>query len=466
MSDKRSVHKLWGAAFGKKPKEQAVLFAAGRDIQPLPPADEILIPYEIEASLAYVQALANQKIIDQKTLEKLVAGLKKLKKLYQQGKFKLNPAQEDVHTNVEGFLTDKYGLDIGGKIHSGRSRSEQGVVDLILYMKKTNDLFKKEIKNLIKVLNQQAKKYAKTLIPGYTHHQHATVTTFGNMLDAYAKAFKKDLKRFSCWNEIEEVSPLGSGASYGSTFPISKEKINQYLKLKNVFENEIQVLTFKGDAETMMVFNLAMLMNHLSSLSQTLIIFATCEFGFIEISEEYSTGSSMMPQKKNPDSLEAIKAKTSMCHGYLMALLSLTKAPFIGYNRDLQWVKYPIIDAINETLLAPKIMAGVIKTMTVNGKSMQKWAINGFILAQAIMEGMAMDFKVPMRLANIIVATTVKKCQGKGKFDLAILNQVIKEFKLDIQVSLNQFQKWTNPVYVAHAQMKKKGGEKIWKSKN
>jgi argininosuccinate lyase len=455
---KKPLQKLWGAAFGKKPKDQAVLFASGRDVQFLPAADEPLIPYEIRASKAYAKALFDQEIIDKKTLNKLLKGLKKLNQLFRQGKFKLDFLKEDVHTNVEAFLIEECGIDVGGKIHSGRSRSEQSVVDLIIFMKEQNKMIKKGIKELIKALNQQAKKYSQVLIPGYTHYQHATVTTFGNMLDAYAKAFEKDLKRFDCWHQIEEVSPFGSGASYGSTFPISKEEINQYLKLKNIFENEIQILTFKGDAETMMVFNLAMFMNHLSSLAQTLIIFNTKEFGFIEINDQYSTGSSMMPQKKNPDPLEVIKAKASICHGYLMALLSITKAPFIGYNRDLQWVKYPLMDAINETLMTPKIIVGAIKTMKVNIKAMQKWATKGFILAQAVMEGIAMEFDLSMRLAKIIVAKTVKKCQVKGGFNLKVLNQVISEFKLDIKVSQVQFKKWTNPLYVAKAQMK--GGEK------
>lgn len=454
-NSKNAVKRLWGAAFNKNPKDQAILFAAGRDVEAVPPADEALIPYEIKADIAYVKALSDQKIIDKKTKKKLLTGLKELNQLYEEGKFKLDPLLEDTTTNIEAFLTKKYGIDIAGRLHSGRSRNDLAVTDCILFMKDTNELFKKEIKELISVLNKYAKKYAYVLVPAYTHFQQATVTTFGNMLDGFAKVLEKDLKRFKAWNEIEEENPLGSAAGYGSIFPISKEKITEYLGFKTWAKNEIQAVTFKGDAETMMVFNLSVLMNHLSTLAQTLMIFGMQQFGFITISEEYSTGSSIMPQKKNPDSLEVIKAKASMCHGYLMALLSLTKASFIGYNRDFQWVKYLVMDAVNEAIMVPKIMAGVIKTMKVNAKTMAKAATKGFILSQPIMESLAMEFNLPMRMAKIIIETTIKKCQVKGDFNLKVLNQVIKEFKLNFQVSQAQFKKWTDPMSVAKMQMKK-----------
>jgi len=456
----KSITKLWGTAFSKTPKNEAVNFAAGRDVQSLPAADELLIPYEIKASLAYVNGLKDQKIIDQKTYKQLISGLKKLEKEYQSGKFKFDPQKEDVHTNIESWLIQKLGIDVAGKIHSGRSRNEQGIVDVVLYIKSMNDIFKKEINKLIKVLDESAKQYQDILIPGYTHHQPATITTFGEILDCYSQAFSKDLKKFNLWNETEEINPLGASAGYASSYPISKNKINQYLKLKQVFQNSIQVITFKGDAETQMVFNLAVFMNHLSSLAQTLIIFSTKEFGFISISDEYSTGSSIMPQKKNPDPLEVMKAKASMCHGYLMSLLSLTKAAFIGYNRDLQWTKYLVMDAVNECLMAPKIMAGIIKTLKVNAHKMAKQTIAGFILAQSIMENLAIEFKLPMRLAKLILEETVKQCQTKGISslntvkELHTLNKIIKQFKLNFQVKEKQFSDWIDPYQIVEKQIK------------
>ncbi len=452
---KKTINKLWGTAFKIQPKEQAVLFAAGRDLRGLPPADEILIPYEIKASTAYAHALYEQQIITESEHKKIISSLKQLAQLHEQGKFKLDPTKEDVHSNVESWLIKKLGIDIAGKIHSGRSRSDQVSVDLILYMKDVNEVLQNEVETLIKALNSHAKKHADTILPAYTHHQHATVTTFGNMLDSYAVAFKKDLQKLKSWHELEEISPLGSAAAYGSTYPIDKNNINKHLGLNQVFSNEIQVMTCKGDAETLMVFNLSMLMNHLSSLAQTLIIFSTKEFNFIQISDEYSTGSSIMPQKKNPDSLEVMKAKASMCHGYLMSLLSLTKAPFIGYNRDQQWTKYLVMDSIQEVALAPKIMTGVIETMTVNQKVMTDWTTKGFILAQALMEGLAMEFQLPMRLAKLIIEETIKKCDEQTGFQLLQLNKVIREYQLAISVSQEQFDSWTNPLLVAQKQMKK-----------
>jgi len=454
-SKKNIKDKLWGAGFSQLPKEQAVLFAAGRDVKSLVVADEILVPYEVEASMAYVKALYEQKIILKKDLNKLLIGLKEIGELYKKGKFKLDVKKEDVHTNIEVFLTKKYGIDIVGKMHSGRSRSEQGIVNILLYLKDFNEVIKKSVKELIKVLKQQSKKYSVVVVPGYTHYQQATVTTFGNILDAYLEIFKKDLKKLLSWNDFEEISPLGGAAAYGSVFPIDKKKINKHLKLKQVFSNEIQVMTFKGDAEILMVFNLAVLMNHLSSLAQTLIIFSTKEFDFIEISDEYLTGSSIMPQKKNPDCLEVMKAKASMCHGYLMSLLSLTKASFIGYNRDHQWSKYLVMDAVNEVMLAPKIMTEVIKTMKVKSEKMKHWINKGFILSQTVMESLSIEFKLPMRLAKMVIEETVKKCQKKENFDLQTLNRILKKYQLNIVVNVSQFKKWTDPLIIAKKQMKK-----------
>jgi argininosuccinate lyase len=459
MKNKKVV-KLWGKAFEKEPKKQALLFAASRDVKGLPAADEVLIPFEIKASLAWVKGLYEQKLIKKSEAEKLVKGLKKLKKLYKKGEFMLDPLKEDVHSDIEAFLIKELGIDVGGKVHTGRSRTEQGIVDILLYIKTVNDEFKKDIKGLIKVLEKAAKKYAKTLIPGYTHFQHATVTTFGQMLSAYTSVFKKDLVKFLSWSKLEEVNPLGSGAGYGTTLAVDKKKINKHLGLKHVFANEIAAASFKGDAEMQIVFNLAVFLNHLSSLAQTLIIFSTKEFGFVTIADEYSTGSSIMPQKKNPDPLEVIKAKASMCHGYLVSLLSLTKASFIGYGRDMQWSKYLVMDAFNEASLAPQIMAGIIKTLKVNSKAMAKHTKKGFILSQAVMEGLIKDYNLPMRLAKLCLEETVKKCQDKGGLDFKVLTSVLKENQLSIKVSKKDFIKWTNPAKIASLQAKK-GGEKL-----
>lgn len=454
MTNKNN-NKLWGTAFSKVPKQEAILFAAGRDIKSQPMVDKVLVPFEIEASMSYAKGLVDQKIISQTEGQKLLDALNQLDNLNKQGKFKFDPDKEDVHTNVESWLIEKLGIKIAGKIHSGRSRNEQTIVNMVLYLKAVNEQLKKEIKLLIKTLNKASKKYFKTLLPGYTHQQHATVTTFGEIFNAYAEEFKKDLQKFKFWNKSEEISPLGAAAGYGSSYPVSKYKINQYLKLKQVFKNSIQVITFKGDAEILMVFNLCLIMNHLSSLAQTLIIFSTKEFGFIEISDEYCTGSSIMPQKKNPDTLEVMKAKASMLHGYLMSLLSLTKTPFIGYNRDLQWSKYLVMDAINEAFSAPKIMAGIILTLKVNKPIMKSWASKGFILAQSLMENLAIEYKLPMRSAKLIIETSIKKCEKIKTLKLEFLNNTIKEFKLNFQVSKEQFNLWINPLYIVKKQLKK-----------
>ena len=451
----KQTNKLWGSAFTKAPNEQAVLFAAGRDVVGLPPADEVLIPYEIQASIAYVLALYDVGLITEQEKNALVGGLKALQKDFEQGNFHLDPAKEDVQTNIESWLTEKLGIEIAGKIHTGRSRSEQCIVDTMLYLTAMNSLYISEMKNLVYALHLSAKKYATIVMPAYTHHQHATVTTFGNILHAYAIEFEKDIAHFQSWHMLEEISPLGAAAAYGSTLPVDKNKINEHLGLKNVFQNEIASLTFRGDAEATFVFNVTLFMNHISSLAQTLILFSTKEFGFVIISDEYSTGSSIMPQKKNPDPLEVMKAKASMCHGYLMSILSVTKAPFVGYNRDLQWVKYIVNDVIFETKSVPGVMTGVVSTLMIHKDVMAGWTTHGFILAQAIMEGLIVAFNVPMRQAKIIVETAIKQVGPTGNLTRKIINLSLVQNKFSYKVTPDQFKEWTNPLMVAEKQMKK-----------
>ena len=450
------TNKLWGAAFTKVPKEQAVLFAAGRDVVAVPPADEVLIPYEIQASKAYALALYDVGLITEQEKNTLVGGLETLKKEFEHGNFHLDPAKEDVQTNIESWLTEKLGIEIAGKIHTGRSRNEQCIAESILYLKAMNTLYITEIQHLIVTLKHTTKKYTDVLLPGYTHHQHATVTTFGTILDAYATEFEKDIAHFQSWNTLEEINPLGAATGYGSTLPTDKNMINKYLKLQKTFSNATAAITFRGDAESTFVFNVTLFMNHISSLAQTLILFSTKEFGFITISDEYSTGSSIMPQKKNPDPLEVMKAKASMCHGYLMSLLSLTKAPFVGYNRDLQWVKYIVNDVICETKSVPAIMTGVVGTLLVHKDVMAGWTTHGFILAQAIMEGLITAFNIPMRQAKIVVETAIKQVGPGGNLTRKIINISLVQNGFSYTVTPDQFKEWTNPLTVAKKQMKKK----------
>jgi argininosuccinate lyase len=457
MNKTYKINKLWGGAFIKPPKDQVVQFTAGRDVVGIPPADEALIPYEIQASEAYVKALFDQKLISKVELTKLLEGLTEIQTLYDKGQFHLDPAKEDVHTNIESYLIDKFGIDIGGKIHTGRSRNEQVAIDVLLYTNNQNDILISEISMLIETLKEKSKEHKNTIIPGYTHYQMATVTTFGTILDAFAIEFSSDLKRFKSYKVNELISPLGSSMGYGSTLPIDKYTINTYLGLPHVFENSIQAITFKDDFGMIFVFNLAILLNHLSTLAQTLIIFSTKEFGFISLSDEYSTGSSIMPQKKNPDPLEVMKAKASMVTGYLVSMLGISKASFIGYNRDSQWMKYSIMDAIREAKDAPSIMQGIIETLVVYNEKAYVSASSGFILALSIMEGLIADYSIPMRKAKMIVEYAVKMSDPNIGISYDILYKSAWHFGCLIAISKNNFSTWTHPTSIIKKQEKNGG---------
>ncbi len=454
MSNK-DVSRLWGTAFSKDPKEEVVAFCSGRDTASLPSADDQLLPFEITASKAYVHGLYEKKLIDAEVFDKLLSGLGTLLKLYQEGKFKVDEKYEDVHSAVESWLTQTYGIDIAGRIHTGRSRNEQIAVDMLLYMQEKCDLLISQIKELEKELTQKSIQYEAVLLPGYTHHQHATVTTFGAILSAFAFECKKDYELFEFWKTFALISPLGSAAGYGTTLPIDKYAINAHLGFKKVFANPTQAITFKDDAATLFVFAISMLMNHLSTLAQTLMLFSTKEFGFITLSDEYTTGSSIMPQKKNPDPLEVTKAKAAVCQGYLVSLLSLSKATFIGYNRDSQWGKYLVMDAVRESLQAPVIMAGIIKTLTIHNHKMMTQLKSGFIFSQAIMEGLIKDYSLPMRVAKIAVETAVKESNPTDGITCKILNSALSKIGKEISVNPEIFQIWIDPLKIVKLQNKK-----------
>jgi argininosuccinate lyase len=247
---------------------------------------------------------------------------------------------------------------------------------------------------------------------------------------------------------------LGSAAGYGTTLPVDKAKIAAHLGFSGIFANPIQAITFKGDAESRFLFNITMFLNHLATLAETLILFSTKEFGFITINDAFSTGSSIMPQKKNPDILEVVKAKAAVCQGYLAGVLGITKGQFVGYNRDSQWIKYLVTDAVDEVKQTPTIMAKVIETLIFHGEVAAQTCGNGFILSQAVMEGLIAEFHLPMREAKIVTETAVKNARATGKLSAAGLNEALIICGYDVIVDSAKFIRWTDPQTVADLQLK------------
>lgn len=422
------TNKLWGAAFSQTPSEAVISFTAGRDVVGLPPADAALLPYDIMVNKAHVIMLGKTGIIPKSDAEKILHGLTELEKLAKAGKFTLDPTKEDVHTNIESWLTDKLGIDVAGKLHTGRSRNDQVVTDIKLYLRDQVKTYVANSIGLVQTLLVLADTYKSAPFPGFTHHQHAMVTTFGHILAGFASMITRDIERFKGWFALHNHSPLGNAVAYGTSFPIDRKMTAQLLGFDGPDLNSMDAITNRWEPEADLAFDITILMNHLSSLAQTLILLSTTEFGMITLADAYSTGSSIMPQKKNPAPLEVIKGKTAYATGQLVSLLSLGKANFIGYNNDSQWSKYVIMDLVSECKSAPSVLSGVLETMTVHADVMEAWCHKGCIGATTFMEQMIQESHIPMRQAKITVEKMVKEGSDQLNMDPHTILSLTKSY--------------------------------------
>ncbi|HEX7017845.1 MAG TPA: argininosuccinate lyase [Patescibacteria group bacterium] len=441
-------NKLWGHSFQMLPSKAMMKFTTGRDVQGVEACDIKLLPYDIWLNQAHVLMLVKQKIIKKRDAKFLFQALNEIESAVAVGELKLDPMLEDVHTNIETWVTAKHGVEIAGKLHTARSRNDQVATDTRLYLRDVALGYTSEVMALINILLENSHKYSQFLCPGFTHHQHAMVTTFGHILLAFATMLLRDVERFQHWMLLHNQNPLGSVASYGTQLAIDREYTSQLLAFDGPTLNSIDPIMSRWEAEADLTFAFQMVMNHLSSLAQTLIIFSMPEFGFITLTDEFSTGSSIMPQKKNPDPLEVMKGKTSVVTGTLTSLLGIGKANFIGYNRDTQWTKYQVMDVVDECWPAPKVMQGVIQTMTVDQKKIAEQCHQHFIGATSLLESFSQEYHVPFRLAKIVTEKAIAYSENKQTIMSAAFNKALKEAGLGFLVSQKKIEQWQNPLLI------------------
>jgi len=431
------VEKLWGSRFEERPSRDIVDFLSGRDVKGNPPVDERLIPYDLWGSRAHVLMLGRQGILSKEDERKILQGLKTVETLHRKGKFRLDPSKEDVHTNIESFLIQKIGIESGGKIHTGRSRNDQIALDMRLYLRDQALDFVGGLILLIEVLLKRAEEDRWTLMPGYTHYQRAMATTFGHLLLSFAEALQRDVERFIHWFHLFNKSPLGAAAGYGTSFHLDRKLTAKLLGFDGPTENVTDPITQRWEPEAELAYDVAVMMNHLSTMSQTLILLSTSEFNMVRLHDRHCSGSSIMPQKRNPDSLEVIKAKTSLAHGMMTSFLSIGKALFMGYNRDTQWTKYWIMDLVEETRPALSVMTDVIRLLHVNKEAMAKQAQSEFVGATALMEWMVGSHGVPLRKAKIVMEKAVKYSEAEGAKEVSFrsLKKALQERKMFIPIT-------------------------------
>src|SRR4030066_1042321 len=431
------IEKLWGGRFEKLPSKDMVGFLLGSDVKGLPPCDKALVPYDLWGSRAHVIMLCHQGILSKGDGKKILKGLRELETLFRKGKFKLDPSKEDVHSNIESFLIERLGMESGGKVHTGRSRNDQIVLDMRLYLRNEVLEFIEGLLSLIESLLRRAEEYHSTVMPGYTHHQHAVATTFGHLLLSFGEALQRDVQRMIHWFDLFNRNPLGAAAGYGTSFNLDRQLTSKLLGFDGPTENVTDPITQRWEPEAELAYDAAVMMNHLSTMAQPLILFSTREFNMVRLNDRHCTGSSIMPQKRNPCSLEVIKAKTSFAHGMLVSLLSAGKSLFMGYNRDTQWTKYWIMDLVDESKPALSVMTEVIQLLKVNKAQMLKQAQEEFLGATSLMEWMVRHGSLPLRKAKMVVERAVKysEQEGRGKVSYQSLKRALGAMKIHIRIT-------------------------------
>jgi len=374
--------------------------------------DRELYRQDIQGSIAHVQMLANQGLILPEESEAIVRELQKIRQEIEEGKFDWKEEYEDVHLNVEAALIERLG-ETGAKLHTGRSRNDQIALDMRLYIREASEIICKAIEEVQKAILTLAETYADVIMPGYTHLKRAQPILFSHHIMAYFWMLERDKGRFSDAVRRADECPLGAGALAGSTLPLSPEYVAQELGFSRTFRNSIDAVS---DRDFVLEFLAAcsILMVHLSRLAEELILWSTEEFGFIEIADPFTTGSSMMPQKRNPDVAELIRAKSGRVFGHLMALLTVLKGLPLSYNRDLQEDKEGLFDSVKTVLACLEILAPMLRALKVNEDKMRSAAEDSFLLATDIAEYLVAK-GMPFRRAHAVVREMADYCRERGK---------------------------------------------------
>ncbi|MGK5090612.1 argininosuccinate lyase [Deltaproteobacteria bacterium TL4] len=446
MTEKKS--QVWGNHLNVAPKEANVLFCAGRDVQALPMADQTLLPYDIWTNRAHNIMLHRQKIIDSTTLTNILKGLADLEELVQKNEFTLDPRKEDVHINVEAFITERYGIDIGGRMHTGRSRNDQTACDMRLYLRDAGIRLAKDIYELIGTLLRVAKPHVQTVMPGFTHYQPAMITTWGHWLCAYVQGLNRDLERLLSGLQLVNRNPLGAAASFGTSWPIDRQLTTELLGFEKTDLNTLDCIVSRWENEAQLAQNYAFFMNHASIMAQDLIFLSLPYLKLIGIDESYVTGSSIMPQKKNPDFAEIIKAKASLVHGGVVSLMGIQKGGLSGYNRDTQQTKYLIMDIIRECEPVPTILRGVFETLRVYKETMRQQCQTGFMNAVDLADYLARSLNLSFRECYEVMALAVKLSEQQQRLSPSAIKKALRENGIEATLSDEELEPFSQPQIV------------------
>ena len=423
--------KLWGGRFSKGAAKLLDEFNASIMF------DKELYIEDIEGSIAHSQMLAKEGIITQKEADKIKEGLLQIKKEIEDNKFIWDISDEDLHMAIEKRLIELIG-DTGKKLHTARSRNDQVAVDFRRWVLKRNKEIANKIKELIQTFINIAKEHKETLIPGMTHLQHAQPISFAYHMLAYASMFKRDYERFIESFKRNNKNPLGCAALAGTPHPIDRFETTKALGFEEPTINCLDTVSDR-DFALEILFNISMLMMHASRISEELIIWSTSEFNFITLSDEYSTGSSIMPQKKNPDVPELIRGKTGRVYGNLIALLTVMKGLPLAYNKDTQEDKEGVFDSVKTAIISITILNETLKTMSINKDKMLNACKKGHLTATDLADYLV-NKGIPFREAHHITGRAVALAESKGvdlsELSIDELKSIDKRIEDDVDLSL------------------------------
>ncbi|MEW4328128.1 argininosuccinate lyase [Rossellomorea marisflavi] len=419
--------KLWGGRFTKKPEEWVDEFNASISF------DQELVMEDIEGSKAHVTMLKKCGILSAEEADQILGGLNELEDKAAEGSLSFSTQYEDIHLNLEKLLIDTVG-EVGGKLHTGRSRNDQIATDMHLFLKKRVEEVIGLIEEFQGAIVKQAEDHIETMIPGYTHLQRAQPISFAHHLMTYYWMLDRDKDRLKDSMKRIDLSPLGAGALAGTTFPIDRAYSAELLGFSGVYENSLDAVS---DRDFILEFlsNSAILMTHLSRLAEEFILWSTEEFHFIELDDSFTTGSSIMPQKKNPDMAELVRGKTGRVNGNLVSLLTVLKGLPLAYNKDMQEDKEGMFDTVKTVIGSLKIFTGMMDTMKVNKDVMEEAVGTDFSNATELADYLAAK-GMPFRKAHEVVGKLVLHCIEQGYYlkdvTLATYQQHCELIKSDI----------------------------------
>lgn len=433
------MSKLWGGRFTKQTNQLVEEYTASILF------DKALAEEDVQGSLAHVAMLGKCGILPQADVETITDGLHKVMNMIRRGEMEFTVGDEDIHMNIEKSLIDLIG-PVGGKLHTGRSRNDQVTTDMHLYLRKRVVEFVGLLNGLKEALLEQARNNLDTIFPGYTHLQRAQPILFAHHMMAYVSMFERDIERLQDSYKRTNMLPLGAGALAGTTFPIDRHFVAEQLGFERIYDNSLDAVS---DRDFIIEFlsNASIIMMHLSRLSEELVLWSSTEFSFIELDDAFCTGSSIMPQKKNPDVPELVRGKTGRVYGNLFGLLTVLKSLPLAYNKDMQEDKEGMFDTVATMQGALQLFAPMIATMKVNRERMRQAVNQDFSNATDIADFLA-NKGLPFRQAHEVIGKLVLYCIQNNKY---LLDLSMEEYTKFSDLFDQQIYELLQPEHVVNA---------------